>query len=60
MTATVRARFYAQCPVCGSVIRRRELITSWTDPDGSETWVHTQQCAAVVGAAVPDRRRRKP
>ncbi|WP_125778365.1 hypothetical protein [Antribacter gilvus] len=53
--ASIRARFDAQCPVCGGVIRRREMITSWTDPDGNETWVHTEQCADVVGADVSDR-----
>jgi hypothetical protein len=47
---TVRARFHAQCPVCDAVIRRGEKITAWTDPDGKPTWVHTKQCAAVVGA----------
>jgi hypothetical protein len=49
---TRRAKFHAQCPVCDGVIRRGHLITSWTDPDGKSTWVHTEQCAAVVGAAV--------
>jgi hypothetical protein len=52
---TIRARFPTQCPVCDAVIRRRELITAWTDPNGKPTWVHTQQCAPAVGAAIPDR-----
>jgi hypothetical protein len=47
---TTRARFAAICPACGAAIRRRELITKWTDPDGAETWVHTEQCAPAVGA----------
>lgn len=50
---TTRARFAAICPACGAAIRRRELITKWTDPDGAEVWVHTEQCAPAVGAAVP-------
>lgn len=54
---TIRARFAALCPVCRAAIRRRELITSWTDPDGNRAWVHTAQCAPAVGASVPDQNR---
>ena len=53
--ASLPARFDAQCPVCDGVVRRGEMITSWTDPDGTEIWVHTEQCADVVGAVVSAR-----
>jgi len=56
---TLRARFPAICPACGAAIRRRELITKWTDPDGAETWVHTAQCAPAVGAPVPPAKKKR-
>jgi hypothetical protein len=55
--ASLPARFDAQCPACDGAVRRGEMITSWTDPDGNKVWVHTEECADAVGAVISDRLR---